>query len=91
MAELHPTPARLALLGEIDAGKVWEDWSSDEPGAVVLMEYPGRETRVTGRVRVMKLAGWVRTDPGDDDLHSRRISLTDTGREVLRVGTGQEG
>jgi len=90
-AGLSPTPTRLALLAQIRAGRVWEDWSTDEPGTVVLMEYPGRETRVTGQVRVMRLAGWVQTEPDDDDLHSRRISLTDAGRVVLRVGTGREG
>lgn len=83
MDELHPTPTRLALLTDIAAERVWEDWSTDKPGPAVLHEYPGRKTRVTGKVQVMKLAGWVETHPDDDDLHSRRITLTDKGRAVL--------
>jgi len=88
MAELHPTPTRLALLASIDRGAVFEDWYAEiEPGEIRVHEF-GRRDRATAKVREMKAAGWCITDPAGEDLHVRRIVLTDIGRAVLEQNTG---
>lgn len=82
VADLKMTPARLALLRAIATDLVWEEWYNDEPGDIDL-RVSVRKERVTGRVRVMKIAGMCRTDPSDADLDVRRIVLTDAGAKVL--------
>lgn len=91
--DLYPTKTRVFLLADIRDGKVTEEWydDDDEPGTVWLYEYPGRRTRVTGKVAEMKLAGWVETDPADDDLHVRGIRLKPAGEAVLAEHTTKEG
>lgn len=83
MADLTITGTRAELLRAIDGGHVTEDWYTDEPGEIRHREYAGRTTRVTGKVRVMKVAGLCETDPADADLHLRGIRLTDAGRQAL--------
>jgi hypothetical protein len=83
MPNLKMTETRIALLRAIADEKVWEDWYTDEPGEIRYHEYAGRRTRVTGKVRVMKLDGLCETDPADGDLHIRRIRLTKAGAKTL--------
>ncbi|MEU8334767.1 hypothetical protein [Micromonospora tulbaghiae] len=83
MTALAITGARAELLRAIAAGKVTEDWFTDEPGEIRHREYAGRDTRVTGKVRVMKSAGLCETDPADEDFHVRGIKLTEAGVRAL--------
>lgn len=84
MAELAITGARAELLRAIDAGRVTEDWYTDEPGEIRHGAQGGHVgTLVTGRVRVMKAAGLCETDPADDDFDVRGIQLTEAGRTAL--------
>lgn len=87
MRDLYPTPARLALLRQMDDGNVWEDWTGGEPGEVRVHAF-GRRDRATAKVREMKSAEWCMTDPADDDMHWRRITLTVAGRAVLAQEEG---
>ncbi|MFF0822447.1 hypothetical protein ACFYUR_18960 [Micromonospora haikouensis] len=91
MPDLTITSTRAELLRAIDAGKVTEDWYNDQPGEILHREYAGRTTRVTGKVRVMKTAGLCETDPDDNDMHVRRIRLTDDGRKALADYDASEG
>ena len=81
--DLYPTLTRLFLLRGIRDGKVTEEWFNDIPGTVWLDEYPGRRTRVTGKVDEMKRADWCETHPDDEDMHIRGIRLKPDGEAVL--------
>lgn len=82
MTTLAITSARAELLRAIADCKVTEDWFTDEPGEIRHRD-AGRDTRVTGRVRVMKAAGLCETDPADEDFHVRGIKLTSAGEKAL--------
>lgn len=86
-ADLYPTPSRVALLRNIDNGLVTEDWirADGTPGAVWL----SRTRKVTTQVRLMKAAGWCRTDPADHGGLVRGIVLTAAGREILEQETAR--
>lgn len=90
MDALYPTKTRLALLADIQAGKVSEDWYDDTPGAgpgdAWLGRWPQR-TKVTAKVAEMKQAGWCETNPADANLHTRSIALTPAGEAVLSEHT----
>lgn len=77
------TGPRAELLRAIADGKVWEYWDDYEPGEVTLEEAPGRRSRVTRKVGVMKTIGLCETDPADIGLHSRSIKLTGAGEKAL--------
>lgn len=73
MIELYPTPSRLALLRDIDAGHVWSTAGAAYSGA------SGRTRRVNTAVQEMRQAGWVEALYG-------QWKLTDAGRTVLAGG-----
>lgn len=84
--DLYPTPARLAFLADVAAGRVRDDADSapmlhyDDEGT------PGC-TRVAEAIWLMRQAGWVELPPGTDEpaeLDTWR--LTDAGRAVLEAG-----
>jgi hypothetical protein len=72
VADLHPTKTRLALLGEVDAGRVFRDRIGNS--------YISGDRKVTAAIAEMAAAGWV-TIPEDVDLPY--WSLTDAGRAIL--------
>jgi hypothetical protein len=72
MSDLFPTPTRLALLAEVEAGLV-----TGSPAAGVLVwRGPGIHRRVTAAMVELQRAGWV------DVVHGEWWP-TATGRAVL--------
>ncbi|MEU0078486.1 hypothetical protein ABZY58_11370 [Micromonospora tulbaghiae] len=85
MPPLTITGDRAELLRAIAAGQVTEFWAddADQPSDITRQEYPGRRTRVTGKVKVMKTVGLCETDPADAELNTRRVKLTGAGEKAL--------
>mgnify|MGYP002624149274 CR=1 FL=1 len=81
MADLYPTPTRLALLRDVDAGRVADDTRGDAWLTV------GRSVaRVTARVAALAAAGWIeRPDQG------AVWQLTPAGRAVLDAADASRG
>lgn len=75
MSELHPTPSRLALLRDVEAGHVWSTAGAAYNGA------SGQTRRVNDTIRSMRYAGWV-------EEHCGVWCLTNKGREVLESRAG---
>jgi hypothetical protein len=71
--DLHPTPSRLALLRDIEAGHVWSTLGVAYNGA------SSRTRRVNAAVQEMRQAGWAEAQYGE-------WRLTDRGRDVLAGG-----
>lgn len=81
MTTLHPTPTRLALLAEVDNGKVWGGGISGED---FIRESDFQSRRVTARVNAMVAAGWLKLEPAAfGDYRPRRWQLTGAGRAIL--------
>lgn len=79
--DLHPTPYRLALLRDVDAGKV-----ADDADCVPMLDLgDGDSVRVAGAMWEMAQAGWVELAPGKPD-EPCAWRLTDAGRKVLEAG-----
>lgn len=81
-AQLYPTPARLLLLADVDAEKVY-----DNAEAVPMLDL-GEEgsARVADAIWTMKRAGWVELAPGFSRVERCMWLLTDAGRTVLEAG-----
>lgn len=82
MADLYPTPLRLALLVDVAANNVRDDSNGvpclhwhDEDGRL-------RSARVEGQMREMASAGWV--EPGEGDTWQ----LTTAGYSVMKDKNG---
>jgi DNA-binding transcriptional regulator PaaX len=71
--DLYPTPSRLALLRDVDAGHVWSTNGAAFNGA------SGRTRRVNTAVQEMRQAGWIEAQYGN-------WRLTDRGHAVLAGG-----
>lgn len=71
---LHPTPSRLALLDEVDAGNVVRD--------AIGQNYNSARRKVTAEMRDMEADGWVVLLPGDEP---RTWQLTAYGRAIAAV------
>jgi hypothetical protein len=72
MAELYPTPTRLALLAAVDRGEVVSDGTSTT----------NRQTYITARIAELAAADWIQL--GDRQAGPRRTwQLTGTGRAIL--------
>lgn len=88
MSDLFPTPTRLALLRDIDAGHVLVDTTVEKFTVVLFPDAPtswqDRQT-VTARVIELEVAGWAELAP----WHGWQ--LTDAGRAVLDTHGGQQG
>lgn len=81
--DLYPTPARLALLRDVDNGKV-----RDNDDAAPMLDLGADGTaRVADAVWAMKRAGWVELPPGTDEpAELCTWRLTDAGCKVLEAG-----
>lgn len=79
MADLYPTPTRLALLRQIDAREVWSSLRDD-----VIRTQFGQGRVVTAAVNEMWRAGWVEPVVGPIGT---LWTVTDTGRDVLTPAT----
>lgn len=75
MSDLYPTPTRLALLREIDAGQVWSSLRDS-----TIRTNLGQGRIVTDRVTEMWHAGWVEPVVGPI---GELWALTAIGRGVL--------
>lgn len=81
--DLFPTPHRLALLRDVDAGEIWQSSNHESWDALMFK----RTTRVTEAER----AGWIELGEGVAGkvgtpfagASARRWRLTDAGRAVL--------
>lgn len=91
MADLKPTPARLALLQAVADGAVTEQYgifpSADE---AVWDRYDAPSRIVTGKARELYLAGWIRLG---DKVHNsykapRLFEITEAGQAVLAAVGG---
>jgi hypothetical protein len=82
-ADLYPTPARLALLRDVDDGKV-----ADDADATPMLDLGADGfARVADAIWTMKRAGWVELPPGTDEPDEPGTwRLTDAGRAVLEAG-----
>lgn len=78
--ELYPTPARLLLLADVDAGKV-----SDNADAAPMLDLgDDGSARVAEAIWLMKRAGWVELPPGTDEPAVQWTwRLTALGRQIL--------
>lgn len=93
MGELYPTPTRLALLRDVDDGRVSRSiWSSGQSDASSRTG-----CRVTAAIEEMSAAGWVVLNPQrwqTADVvtgHGYELQywqLTDAGRAVLDAHPG---
>jgi DNA-binding MarR family transcriptional regulator len=83
MTDPYPTPARLALLRNVDAGVVNVAHQEDDTIIDIRDHY-----RVTARIREMKDAGWVNWNPAEGSTWYTRVRLTDAGRAVLDTHPG---
>jgi hypothetical protein len=82
-ADLYPTRARLALLRDVDDGKV----SDSDDAAPVLDLGDDGFARVADAIWTMRRAGWVELPPGTDEPDEPGTwRLTDAGRAVLEAG-----
>lgn len=73
-SDLYPTPSRLALLRDVDAGNVFRDRLGDD--------YISADRKVSDRIGAMERAGWVeRFGPTEDRFEHWRVA--DAGRAVL--------
>ncbi len=79
---LYPTPTRLRLLAEVEAGEVWQ--KPDGHSELTDRHYFGVSDPVcivTARIAELERAGWVELV---ELAHgSRQWLLTDAGRAVL--------
>lgn len=76
MADTYPTPTRVALLRDVQAGAIRDD----QQGVPRLYYADGDRTgsvRVAASVRDLAAVGWIEPGPGDG------WELTDTGRTVI--------
>lgn len=79
---LYPTPTRLALLADVDAGEVWQ--RSDGQSELTDRDQFGVSDPVcivTSRIAELERAGWVHLV--ELAYGSRQWQLTDAGRAVL--------
>jgi hypothetical protein len=77
-ADLYPTPARLALLRDVDDGKVCDHSTEFAP---YLRLDDGELARVADAIWAMERAGWVM-----QPVASMLWELTGAGRQVLEAG-----
>lgn len=83
MADLYPTPHRLALLRDIRDGRVRDD---GQLTPMLHFEEDGeaKSAKVAGAVWLMGRAGWCELPPGTDEpAELSTWRLTDAGRAVL--------
>jgi len=82
--DLYPTPARLALLRDVESGRVYD--SADAVPMLDLGDEP--HARVADAIWAMGRAGWVELDPPAGFSRGKRWPwrLTDVGRTVLEAG-----
>lgn len=76
--DLYPTPSRVELLADIDAGRV----QTHNDNTIWQHEHPLQGTyrwKVTAKVRELAAAGWVY------ETKAREWHLTEAGRAVLAV------
>lgn len=74
LVPLFATPARLALLVDVNALLV----ADDEQGVAMLDYGDDQPARVDYGIRIMARAGWVYQEPG-----ARRWQLTQRGLDIL--------
>lgn len=89
MADLHPSPGRLALLAAVDAGTVMDGITDDD---AYLVDPAGveRPRKVTAQARKMAAAGWIEL-PDGPDAAPVYYQLTDTGRIILASPAAPRG
>jgi len=83
VADLYPTPTRVALLRNVDAGHVVDGITDETRGDTWLTT---SVTKVTARVAELAAAGWVELPDRD---HVWR--LTPAGRAVLDAADASRG
>lgn len=76
MSDLYPTPTRLVLLREVDAGNVIDGINDDH---AYLLDEPGEPRKVCARIAEAERAGWVFYD----DANPPYWQLTVLGRSIL--------
>lgn len=78
--QLYPTKVRLALLADVDAGRV----ADDATAAPYLDLGDGSSARIAGMVWQMERAGWVEQPPA-----STIWQLTGDGRALLDTAAAE--
>jgi hypothetical protein len=78
MSGLYPTPSRLELLRDVDAGNV-----RDVIHVSMVDCGEGQLVEVAFMIQAMEREGWVEHEPAEHDVWR----LTDLGRQVLEHGT----
>jgi hypothetical protein len=73
---LFPTPARIALLDEIEAGRVFRDRLGES--------HIRGGARVTGRLVELEAAGWARC-PSDEDVTTWRLTAYGSAIHTIRI------
>lgn len=86
---LYPTPTRLALLADVDAGIVYEHKELAYNQVYCHLSNGEAKVKVTDKIRELHAAGWVATGPSMGvGTGMWRMELTEEGRRVL-LASGQ--